>query len=408
MLLVLLTSGCALVSRFGTGFFLTPLTIFVAANSLSLASYHLRLLDLREVSARTHLVVVLALVAFFFGFALAAPRKGLALAAQRERDTRGLGGFFYLTSLLSLVGWLVPLAILLRRYGSDQLARQPSILQNDFQMQFLGYLNVLGIAVLPAFVAKWHLARRRAIDMVLVTSSLVGLFLAGIKQFIFFSVFVAYVTLSILRPGRVRLRHCVLGAVVGLAFFVFYNHVVDVGATPIGGVSHFPGALRWMERPYLYLVGSWPAMEQASQGAIGEPPVAAYVTLQPLWKILGDGLHLVKTVPPYLPFADIGCSPFNVFSFAGELYWDLGLLGMLVVSSLVGFFSTELFIRGCQSRSWFLPLTYGLFAYVLAISFFAYYVKFMVVVLLLYVIGAGSFLRLLSRVHRNTNWDAND
>ncbi|MBK6899698.1 MAG: hypothetical protein IPH09_10630 [bacterium] len=51
---------------------------------------------------------------------------------------------------MATMGWILPLAVILARYGPGHLLVNLWILQYEFQMQFLGYLNLVGILVFPA------------------------------------------------------------------------------------------------------------------------------------------------------------------------------------------------------------------------------------------------------------------
>ena len=386
-----LAAGAVFLSRKRYGAGISPLSVFVAVNSLSLATYHLRLAGLYTVSADTHLVVLLSLGCFAIG-CLVVPFPAAASAPRRADWDRGLRAFFHLVGLLSLAGWTTALGILLQRHGVATLLANPWILQDQFQMHGLGYLNLVGILCLPAYVAlrAGGTAKRR--DLLLVVSALTGLLLAGIKSFVFFSAAGSLLVLSVLRPRLPRLRHLLCALAAGLGFFVLYDHVVDVFVLSPEHAG-FPAWLGWLERPYSYVVGSWPAMDQVLRGGLGRPPVPGYVVLQPVWKVLGDGLGWVRPTPEYFPFVDIGGTVWNVFSFAGEVFWDLGPLGVAVVSFLVGLGATVLYTRARRGGTWVAALAYGVFAYGLVLSFFAYYYRFGLVVLLVVVLAGGKVLR---------------
>lgn len=303
--------------------------------------------------------------------------------ASANNTTFGLSIFFYMTAFLSLVGWVTQLILLIRVYGLAHLIRNMWILQNEFSMRFVGYLNIVGILVLPTFIIKIKFQRCRLIDYTLVVSAIIGLVLAGIKQYLVFSMVSGAFAYSSLYPRRVRLRHVLTLAVCILAFFAVYDKIIDVFVVKSHPGSVFPAWLSFLERPYVYLVGSWPAMDHIVFQTPPQP-IGAYVTFQPLWKVLGDALGVIDRVPPYLPFVDIGCGLFNVYSFAGEVYWDFGLLGVVVLSSLVGCISTLLFMKARRSGFWAWHLVYATFMYGVFMSFFLYYFRFGMIFLLLY------------------------
>jgi oligosaccharide repeat unit polymerase len=380
--------------RYSTG--LSPLSVFVGVNSLSLAAYHLRLLNLNQISTYVQLLVLLGFLAFFLGSTFV----GTVQRPEREQNDlappAGLSEFLLATGMLSFIGWVLPLMILVRRSSPLYLLEHPWVLQDQFQMRFICYLNVIGIVVLPIAAAKWALTRRVSmLDLVVTASALTGLLLAGIKQFLVFSAVSAVFTYATLRPRKIRAFHLLALASVFLVFFLLYDRTIDVFVNPIYQGSRFPPALQALEKPFCYLVGGWPAMDHVVNGNLGPQPVFAYITLEPLWKILGSGLGLMQPVPDYLPFVRIADRViWNVYSLIGEVYWDFGVLGVIGVCGLLGFVSTGLYTRARIHRSAVSAIAYGLVGYGLAISFFSYYFRFGMLVLLLYVaVGGHLFMR---------------
>jgi len=282
------------------------------------------------------------------------------------------------------------------------------VLQPEFQMKYLGYLNVLGIAVLPTFLIRRTLGRSRRFDILLVGSSLIGLVLAGIKTYFIYSLVVSVILYALYRLNRLSIKHffvIFLVFTIILVFFVSYDATIDIfSAVQLPG-SSLPESLAFFERPYVYFVGSWPAMDiLVSDQAHPSQPIFGYVTLQPLWKILGDGLGLIEPVPPYLPAVDITSTEFNVYAFIGEVYWDFGLAGVVLLSLTFGLITTRLYLKARSGSSWVDKLLYAMVGYLLAISFFSYFLRFETVVLILYVYIVGRLLswnssRMVPQIH---------
>ena len=390
-----LTAGAALLSRLKFGDAITPLSIFVGMTSLSVSAYHLHLVGFIEVSVATHVVIVGAFLAFFVGWAVV---PGIPAGEPRHRDgvdSRGLAAFFYITALISFVGWSIALYLLASRHTLAGLLSRPWLLQDEFQMRFVGYLNLLGIVVLPACAMKWVLGRRRAIDVVAVASALWGLFLAGIKTYLVLAVVMMALTLTALRARSIRVKHLLVGGILGLCFFVYYQRTIDVFVVPTARNSWFLQRLDWLEMPYLYLAGPFAAAERIVGGGAPEQPISAYVTLQPVWKLLGDGLHFIRPVPPYLPFVPIGDGVIiNVYGLVGEVVWDLGVAGALAVIALIALATTALYGRARQRGSWPAGLLYGIAACPVVLSFFLYFYRFELFVLLVWAGVLGGLLRL--------------
>jgi len=379
-----------ILNRIRFGDHLTPIGIYVGVNSLSIAAYHFRLLDFTDVGARSHLVVLISLLAFTGAVFLRLP----AADVDRGRDgplSPPSTSIFRSVAVLANAGWMLSLVLLLNEYGMSHLRANIWIFQKEFQIQYIGYLNLVGILVLPMYVAMRCAGTGRRLDLILSGLAITGLLLAGIKQYVVFSTISAIVVYAVLRPGRFRLRHAsvVFAGIVG--FFVVYDAVVDIFGTRTFPGSKFPELLTCLERPYLYLTGSWPAMEHIVGGDMQPQPIFGYITLQPLWKILGDGLGLIEPVQKHMPFIDIGAHGFNVYSFTGDVYWDYGEIGVGVVSFVIGWIGAAFYARARMRRNWGHVLLYGVFSYGLALSFFAYYYRFGML-LLLFVVASLAFI----------------
>lgn len=364
----------------------TPLFFFSGGYCISVVLYHLRLLHYPSVSIATHLIVILSLAAFTLGALLGSARP---VDTRRNPDANGLAVFFYTTAVLATVGWVLPLAIILTRYGPGHLMVNMWILEYEFQMQFIGYLNLLGILVFPTFLIKRSRIGARWLDRILVPLSFVGLILAGNKTYLVFALFGGVMAHSVESPWSVKIRHLmVLGAAV-LAFFVGYNQLIDVGA-PKFPASRIPDPLAFLERPYHYFTGALPAMEQVVRGNMPPRPVPGFVTLQPFWKLFGGLMGLVGPVPKNLPDVAIGPYAFNVYSFAGEVCWDWGPAGVAALSLLLGWSLTALYRRAGAAGLWMNTLLYAVCGYGAVIAFFAYYYGFNMFFLVGYVLVAGS------------------
>jgi oligosaccharide repeat unit polymerase len=154
--------------------------------------------------------------------------------------------------------------------------------------------------------------------------------------------------------------------------------------------------------PYLYFVGSWPALDFIIDGSIDDLPRLGTFVLQPMWKLLG-AVGVAEYSHLYQPFVSIGKFTFNVFSLIGEVYWDLKWPGVLGVSLLLGLVNTRLYLRIWSSGYWGHVMVYAVVVHGLFISFFSFIYTFNIYVLLLYIYLVGFvFLRggILNRTGR--------
>jgi hypothetical protein len=138
---VLLSLFAHFLSKSLYGDSVSPLSVYVGVNSISMCLYHLKLLRYHEVSIEVHAILIISILVFF----IAAYMNSNAFHFERLRHKRlfsrriGIARFFYITAGLSTVGWIIALAILVHTHGLFYLIRNPWILQLEFQMQFIGY-----------------------------------------------------------------------------------------------------------------------------------------------------------------------------------------------------------------------------------------------------------------------------
>lgn len=393
-------------ARWAYGDYFAPIGIFLGVNLASLALNQLRLLPLAPLSTQAWLLVAVSLFSFVAGAFMATPSfivagKHLGQTRFDEKSlaaSEGLIPFFYLTALLGIAGWVFFVTVVV----PPGWLSNPWMLQGDYVIPYhLGYSLVAGALALPAFVLL-TLAKRWVCFLAafLLVANVLALAACGIKSYLAISVTTALLVWSNVRRGRVRLRHLLVIGAVLVGFMALYDRFIDVFAPRQFPGSMFPTALSFLERPYLYAAGSWSAMSVV----MADPPPQAHwgqVTLFSLWKLLGPGgLGLMERVPQYLPFVDIGPSYFNVYSLIGEVYWDLGWLGSILVCFLLGFISTRLYLTAQKRRDWVLYLLSAIFSYGLFISFFAYYYKENLIFLLVYTIVVGKLAKWVSRVLR--------
>lgn len=368
---------------FNDGF--APLGLYLGATFFSLALWHLKLVSLIQISELVYFIILLSVVGFIFGVALAAPGKFFCISKSVEIHRsivkgKYLKSFFYVIGVLSTIGWLVLLVLFVRDYSLAVVWEKPFLLQEGFQSRrYIGFLNVLGILVLPTYVMLVHTERWTGwLPVVLVVSALTGLLLAGIKSYIVFSVIVAFFVWGNFRWGGVRLRYMTIVVICFIAFMILYNQIVDIFVPQSGAEGVLATVAPGLYRPYIYMVGSWSALTVLVENPFPQP-VWAYQTLFVVWKVLGKGLGLIDPVSEYDPFvdiADIGTQSFNVYSMAGALYWDFGLIGVLLGSAFWGFVSTRVYEKARKSRDWAWILASSIISYGLFLSFFLYYFRF--------------------------------
>ena len=393
------------ISRVLYGDYFAPLGIFLSINLLSLSLYHLKLIPLNNLSLEAYGLIVLSFYSFSLGVVAATPAmfnkktKKFSVVGRISNSIlskQALIAFYYLTAILATFGWV----FLLINYLSSYSLKDIHLLQYYFQSQpYIGYLNVLGILVLPTFfLLKMIRYKITGIAICFVFSAIVGLFLSGIKTYLIFSLVVSFLVTSIFKPLKVKFKHLMALSFLVLAFFIAYNQLIDIYIGRNIYSSIIPEELSFLRSPYGYITGPWPAMSAVMKNPPDQPHWG-FVTFHFLWKILGDGLGIIPSVPNVEPGVDIGASSnFNVYGLIGGMYWDFGVFGPLFGCFILAFISSRLYLAARKYRNWITIICSSIFLYGLFISFFLYYYRIHVLFLILYIIIVGKLLKKICKV----------
>lgn len=402
-IIALLSLGGFRLSRIIYRDLFAPLGLFVGLNLGSLALYQLQLLPLTAIQNKAYILIAGSLLAFSAGSILGTPDywrdakpKVRSPSFPNKRNTAGLPLFFFGTALLASFGWILQLFFVIRDLSFDELIAQPYVLQVSFQQRYIGYLNLLGILVLPGFVLFTLNCRRfRLLGVLASMSALFGLLLAGIKSYLVFSFALAFLVFTNTKPGKLGVRHLLFLALFLIGFMGLYDRYIDTYVTKQFPGSRIPGQFAFLERPYLYMVGAWPAMSIIMEKPL-DLPVPAYHSLNFAWKMVGSGLGMVGAMPLKEPYVNIGAGEFNVYTFIGGLYSDFGWIGTVLGCFVLGFSATYLYCRAQDRKTWIASLTAGIVNYGIFISFFSFYYRFNLIFLIVYTALVGGMCAVFS------------
>jgi hypothetical protein len=370
-----------------------PAAIFIAVNGASLSLYELALLEYEPLSAVTYSVAALGLITaaiagrFFTGTDGPARIGALPMpiargSASADAEAVVASRAFFAIGLFATGTWIYQVLQFSAAGLLVQAIAAPAILQEGFQQQYVGYLNLGGSLCFPLWVYSRTMRTLPATRllafgeyMVLVSVTL-GMLLAGIKTYIMSAIIMGVMAWVVLhRDERARIFRVGLGLVtVLIGLMVAYDAFIDIFVK-----THFPGSQfpEWassLERPYLYITGGWPATELVAKYDI-EQPIFGYIALQPVWKLLG-WFGLVVPPPEYAMYVDIGPEFHNARPVLGALYWDGGFPGVVVGTMVLIAIATWLHRRATELRDCLSIVSYAIFAYGVVISFFVYHFRF--------------------------------
>lgn len=387
------------------GSYVAPIGLFWGINLASLGFYHLRMLPFISLRVEAYVLIMMSFLSFGIGVLISSvildfSRKDI----QQNRgkallDNRGISAFYYLTGVLGIIAWVYYITQIVPQGWSTELWRLQGTGKEEYIMPYKsGYLMMLNALVPPLFVLLVCRKHRISIASVFIlVGALLALIFSGIKSYFMVGALVALLIFALIRPKSVNLSYLALFFLSTIGFMILYDRYVDVfGSRGFYG-SRFTSGLHFLERPYLYISGSWAALSKIIT-IPPQPEIFGQASLEVLWKILGPGgLKILETrVSQYLPFVNIGPTVFNVYSLIGELYWEYGWFGPLSVCLILGGISQVLYVSVLRHRNWIRWIVYGVFAYGLLISFFLYYYRSTIIFLLIYVLSVGGLIRKIS------------
>lgn len=388
----------------------SPLSVFVGANLASLALWHFKLFELVGLSNNVYLILMLSIVAFWLGAVLVAPecwltRKEKQVPQDIQVSNKIINKIYWGVVAISTIGWISQLWLFVEAHGVLAIWTNPYSLQKEFQVKYLGYLNLIGALALPVYVLLHKKKTASWVTFFGTCAAFIGLLLAGIKSYLIMSLvmsFFVYTVTSNQRRQRAALLYGIGIVLILLGFFVLYDNVVDVYD---GGNLAAANNGIWLDsisRPYIYLVGGWSGFSVITERSTAIPHVA-YFSLSWLWKILGSWLHFMDPVPDYSPFSEVGENVSvrtNVYTFIGSLYWGIGPIGAVSASMFWGVVSTKLYVLARKKRTIGLVLISSLIMYCLFLSFFTYYFRFNILFLAVVIFLLTALAKVSIKVKR--------
>jgi oligosaccharide repeat unit polymerase len=401
---LILSAAFLRLSQIVYGDMFAPAGLYSSITLFSLGLWHLHFVPLVGLSLEVYLVALLSIISVFMGSFVACPGCGQNIARSRNKTIKGVSGaglgvFFWIIITLSGVGWLVLVTRFMASYGASAIWQSPYLLQNSFQAQYIGYLNLTGILAFPTFVLLRQAKLARLRHMFVLISPIIGLLLAGVKSYIIFSSVTAFLIYTMNSDSKGRSYKLALLAAGGLAFFVLYDRIIDIFVsldTPSSGNS----VVDALSRPYIYVTGGWSALFVVSEEGLSQPHWGYYSLLW-LWKILGSGFGLIAPVSEYSRYVEISAESgiaTNVYTFAGSLYWDFGLIGVVLGCAGWGFIATKFYAIANRNKSWVFLLLAALLNYGMFLSFMTYYYQFNMLFLFVITIILYNVSQWLSRI----------
>jgi oligosaccharide repeat unit polymerase len=363
---------------------ISPFSIFYGVWFFTLGLLFLGWLEYSPVRTQAWQLIFLNLISFGFGWIFAymfqrpINRGGEDVAAVLEISAVRLRKVIFVSFALGMVG----LADFLRRIqgslGLLTYLEAPHEIRDamaiggglDEGIKPFNWLNVMTVVLCALYLSTARGERRRAIWVMLVTSTVATLFMEDRTRFFFALLWTGYVVAQVRQWTKRRLVTIglVLVAVLMAQFFIvaawlgkvaLNNPVLLQSATV--NENLFP-----LLTPYSYLTGSYPAL----QAYLDTRPsnTAGAMTLYPAFKVL-------RMFNPTLKAPQIVAEPvaipseFNTFTWLHQFYTDFGVAGVILGPLGVGFLSGLMYFHMIRKKSFYSLYANGLISFGLTLSF---------------------------------------
>ena len=137
------------------------------------------------------------------------------------------------------------------------------------------------------------------------------------------------------KPGIGRIKLLMLGGAASIASITFFNLLGSQLGKVDTAAAYFPQYSwpSWTLSPLLYLTGGYPALSQAITSGTDpfEHPNSVFL-LARIWASVDPLYHAPDTLAGYVPIP----VPFNVYTGFGQVWYDFGFIGTIILSALLG------------------------------------------------------------------------
>ncbi|MHB8539623.1 MAG: O-antigen polymerase [Candidatus Acidiferrales bacterium] len=378
----LLGAGALWASRKYFGHILSPFGVFYGVWFTALAMFCIRWVNYAPLGGDAERLIAMSMGAFGLGWVFIYAFIGDRAVIHRTEvnvtniSIRRMRRVIILVFGFGLIGlgdflWNVQSSLGLTTFvQAPYLIRQAMGIGDVFEgIKFFNWLNVMNVVLCTIYLELDKTAKRKVIKAILIVSVAATLVMEDRTRF-FYAVLWAGFVLAHMRKWKVK-KVIVGGAMVGLLLIVQFLAVaswlgkVAQNSPAVMAAESIPDQLDFLLPPYVYLTGSFPALQAYVQNA--QVSTGGEMTFRPLFEILSRfDSHL--TPPDVIgDFYEIPF-PFNTYTWLQQFYSDFGVAGAFLGPMVVGLLAGLVYFRFLRSGSAYGVYVNGLFSFCLAIS----------------------------------------
>ena len=381
MLVFLITAiGLSLAYISGKMFrdYANPLSVYAIVWTVTVALFHLNLVEYDVVGASTWSAVGVSFTAFLLGgwsaylwvFPKSSVRDPVAFPLDRVRLERLL----WIVLLLGGIGFYLQLYHLQETVGLGLFLESPiEARRQHSNVKYWGYFNLLNVANV-AFVTLYRF-RFGAMKVWMWLCPLIALgssLLTTDRTRFFYMALWAFFTWLYLTGGLRWSRNKIVGLALVLAgllcfFVVIGNHYKRNYLTHFHHHIHFHPRLEFLIDPYIYLTGTLPALDALMRDE--NPHYLGRFSLSPVVSVLNIVAPELEPVAIQGKIYDVPME-INTYSYLQQFYQDFGWIGFLVGPFVCGFLACWAYGAMRRRPSFFRVYLAALLAYCCAISVF--------------------------------------
>jgi oligosaccharide repeat unit polymerase len=364
----------------------SPFSVFYSTWFLTLALYHLRLIEFITVRQSTWNLIGISLITFGLGWTIpylawnAREVESPDLVKQQVSADR-LRIVIFLCFVLGVVWAVVFLQAVRSTVGLETYIEAPAeiraaMAQGGELQEPLIALDWLNVANVPLccfylFVLK---GSRRIFIWPILFFSIASLFLTQDRTHFFYAA--SWAVFVVLHSMRVTLKRVATVVAVAVALLLSQFMLVALwlgkvaeNSSGLLQASNVQEGMTFMLPPYMYITESFPSLQVYMDTEL--PTTHGLMTFYPTLRLIRAIDPTIRT--PSSVVTEFVQVPFesNTFTWLQQFFDDFGISGIVIGPWFIGVLTSFVYFRMLRTRSFYTTLINGLFSYCLALSVFA-------------------------------------
>jgi len=383
------------------GNYFSPLSIQGFIWFFSLGLYSLKIIDYDNLSIKTWAIIIGSFVCFSIGsLFITIIFKIKNKNFFSKIDEKKLLRVIYFLFFIGLIGFLVNVNDIFRRYGLSGIIESWRYVRGEFGVNFFELPFSMNILNVPLSFLYINLFKKKRIRVFIIMAfSLLVLPLAFQKTNFIKAIVLTFFVYVLIKEKVSTIKPFIITICVCLLFFITYwifSYQRDPYTYYVQNLGFkIPNKiLAYLSQPYTYLSASFPTFQALTEDNAGleiyrkNYPIG-FEVFNPIYYMLSkfDNSITSERFLSEVYYIPIG---FNVYTYLGNIYKDFGVIGTLIIPFFIGFVSTLIYLKVVKNGQLAYAFPYSIICWCIFITFFSnhfFYLNNWYFFLILFLIG---------------------